>query len=169
MSTRRRIDWVAAKAAFIGDPTRSFSKVARQFKVSVPAVRKHSKAEGWEEAARRFDSEAEERAMRAQVKTRDRHVLDALRVRDLSFQQAVDRLTEGTLDVKLADLPPIGKYVELLTGEATDRTDIPQQEVREFFALFVHEVTPLIEQGRRGELLAILGRLQGQIAPGEDS
>ena len=39
MSTRRRIDWIAAKAVFVQDPERSFGKVARQFGVSDTAVR----------------------------------------------------------------------------------------------------------------------------------
>ena len=161
MSTRRRIDWQAAKAIFVGDPTRSFTKVARQFSVSVQAVRKHAKAEGWEEQAARFDAEAEERNLRAQVKSRDQHYLAAARVRDEAFAQTLSRLLDESLEVRLGDLPAIGKYVELLSGEATDRVEV--SEVREFIGLLLVRVSGLVEPGRRGELVELVREIEGEL------
>ena len=161
MSTRRRIDWQAAKAVFVGDPTRSFAKVARQFGVSEAAVRKHAKAEAWEDAAHGFDAEAEQRAMRAQVKTRDRHFLEAARVRDEAFAITLKRLLDESLEVKLSDLPAIGKYVELLSGEATDRVEV--SEVREFIGLLLVRVSSLVEPARRGELVALIREIEGEL------
>jgi hypothetical protein len=161
VSTRRRIDWAAARTVFVSDPTRSFAKVARRFGVSDVAVRNHAKREGWEDAARKFDRDVEDRALRAAVKTRDRHVLDATRARDLAFDLAIEGMVAKTLDVKLADLPAIGKYVELLTGEATDRVELG--EVREFVSVLFVRVLPLIEPARRGELVALLHELEGEL------
>jgi len=137
VSTRRRIDWIAAKATFIGDPTRSFSKVARRFSVSVPAVRKHAKADNWEAEALKFDRDASERALRAQAKTRDEHITRAMLVRDKSFERMIADLDSDGSDVRVsvADLAAIGKYVELLLGEATERPDYGPEDVQRILTI----------------------------------
>ena len=157
----KRIDWSTAKAAYVGDPTRSYGKIARSFGVSEAAVRQHSKREGWIEAAEKFDAETLERAMRAQVKSRDRHFLEAARVRDEAFALTLEKLLDRSLEVKLSDLPAIGKYVELLSGEATDRVEV--SEVREFIGLLLVRVSSLVEPGRRGELVELIREIEGEL------
>ena len=100
--------------------------------------------------------------MRAAVKSRDRHVLDALRVRDLAFERTIEELVSRTLEVKLSDLPAIGRYAELLTGEATDRV-VDVREVRELVSLLVVRVAQLIEPSRRGELVQLVREIEGQL------
>jgi hypothetical protein len=164
MSSRRRIDWIAAKASFVGDPTRSFGKVARRFGVSDTAVRKRAKADTWEADAQKFDREAEHRALKAQVKTRDEHITQATLLRDVTFENAHRKAIEGTLDVKLSDLATFGKYVELLTGEATDRVELG--EVREFVSVLFVRVSQLIEPAKRPAYLQLIHELEGQLPRG---
>lgn len=165
MSTRHRIDWAAAKVVFVSDPRRSFLKISRQFSVSTVSVRKHAKREGWEAEAARFDRDTAERALAAQVKTRDEHITRALRVRDQAFANALDALLDRSLEVKLSDLPAIGRYAELLTGEATDRVEI--REVREFVVAFIRYTGSFVPKERREEFLAGAAELMSGLERGE--
>ncbi len=123
---RRRIDWIAAKLAFVSDPTRSFPKVAREFGVSDTAVRKHGNAEGWEAEAIAFDKRMASRALAKVEKTREQRIAAYLRAVDLGLQKVIDDLVSGNGDAKLSDLPGLMKIAELLTGQATDRVDAGQ-------------------------------------------
>jgi hypothetical protein len=165
VSTRTKIDWAAAKTAFVSDPQRSFLRVSRQFSVSTVSVRKHAKRDGWEAAARKFDEEAAARALKAAVKTRDEHIAVALQVRDEVFQAALEAVLAKTLKPAISDLPAIGKYAELLTGEATERTDW-RGEMREFASVLFVRLAGLIEPARRPEYLAIVKEVQGQLPTG---
>ena len=157
-----RIDWGAAKAAYVADPKRSFETVARQFRVSGVSVRKHAHREGWITAAEKFDAETVERALKAAGLTRDQHITRAVLVRDEAFAIGLERLLDRTLDVKLADLPAIGKYVELLSGEATDRVELG--EVREFVGILLVRVSALVDPSRRGELVELMREIEAEMA-----
>ena len=159
--SQKRIDWTAAMTAYVTDPKRSFQKVARAFGVSNVSVGKHARAEGWAEAAQKFDAETAERALKAAGLSRDQHVARAVRVRDEAFDLALEKLLDRSLEVKLSDLPAIGKYVELLSGEATDRVEV--SEVREFIGLLLVRVSGLVEPARRGELVALIREIEGEL------
>jgi hypothetical protein len=123
LSPRHRIDWVAAKIAFVSDPTRSFGKIARQFGVSDVAVGKHARAEGWQAEAEAFEKIAGERALARAHKTREERVAQALRIVDGLLDEFEATLPQKAEDAKASDLPGIVKLAELLAGEATERVD----------------------------------------------
>lgn len=103
-------------------------------------MRQHSNREGWREEAAEFDRQAEKRALAAAVKSRDEHFLEAAQARDEAFATVRKGMRDGTLDVRLAELPAIGKYVELLGGQATNRIDHGQLE--QVFAVVLRFIPP---------------------------
>lgn len=125
---RTRVDWGLAKAFYVGlSPTeRSYARVGREFRVSSVTVRKHAHRDGWVEAAEKADGDAAAKALTGALKSRDERNAQFLRIVDLANQSALDKLTKNELDVRLADLPALGKHAELILGEATDRVSFAE-------------------------------------------
>jgi hypothetical protein len=123
VSTRHRIDWHAARAAFVADPERSFGKVAREFGISQRSVAKHARVEGWEAEADAFDKRIADNALAKVARSREARVAQTLRIVDGILDEFEKDLAALAADAKASDLPGIVKLAELLAGEATERVD----------------------------------------------
>ena len=142
---RTRADWGAAKAAYVAlDATeRTFAGIAREFRVSSVTVRKHAHADGWVEAAVEADNTAAAAALARGVRSREQRNELFLRIADKAFQKALEKLTSDELEVRLADLPALGKHAELILGEATDRVSFSelQEALGVVMAIAVEAIT----------------------------
>jgi hypothetical protein len=120
---RPQIDWSAAKLCFIElGPVRSYTEVARQFGVSLTAVRNHAKAEDWPAAAQKADADAEAAVIAKGAKTREQRISDYRALVD----DVMDSLKQRVDEAKVSDLPSLLKVLELLEGEPTERVSFDE-------------------------------------------
>lgn len=162
---RTRVDWGQAKAFYVSLDTteRSFARVAREYRVSALTVRKHAHAEGWVEVAAEADQAAADGALRGVVKSREERNLQFLRIVDLANKRALDKLTLDQLEVRLADLPALGKHAELILGEATDRVSFAelQEALGVVIALAIDELPRKARAAFLEKVRARLGAIGG--------
>lgn len=148
---RHKIDWRAAKRAFMRDPTLSYGDIARTFGVSDTSVRNHAAAENWEEAREDFLAELD-----ARERAKDLASLEQRRARTIEVAEKLrDRILGVDLDAldltaAIRSIPRYAQLEELFAGEATDRISIG--EVNEFRQAVLEAVSSVIERVAAGEL-----------------
>lgn len=128
-STRARIDWGAALAFFVAmAPPRTYSAVARRFKVSVTAVRRHAIAEQWAARAAAEDRKVAEALIARQTRDRTQRALQDAVIRDRAADLVQSRLDADDVsdDWVRQVLADADKRVRLNEGEATDNVAIAQ-------------------------------------------
>ncbi|MFL5911432.1 MAG: hypothetical protein ACJ768_12760 [Gaiellaceae bacterium] len=164
---RRGTDWIAARDFWLAlDPgVRSYGAVAHQFGITDTRVRYVAKRDGWAEHAADLDEKALESLKRRVIKTRDERNEIFLRIVDAANEQALDKLTAKQLEVRLSDLPALGKHAELILGEATDR--ISFAELQEALGVVLTIATRFVPKRSRAEFLAAVRERLGQIGGSE--
>jgi hypothetical protein len=118
---RPKIDWADAFAFFVElGPTRSLGEVARNYPVSMAAVRQHAKAEKWEERVAALDNR-----LAAKREAKAERTLEAFQTEATDLGHVL--LASLRASVKAGEVPKpsdfqgIVKTLQLLYGEATDR------------------------------------------------
>lgn len=163
---KRGTDWTAARDFWLAlDPPRSSQPVADQFQVSRTRVNFVRKRDGWDAIAAEIDAKALSNVKDRLVLSREERNAKFLQIVDLANKRAFDKLTADQLEVRLADLPALGKHAELILGEATDRVSFAelQEALGVVIALAIAE---LPKKARAAFLKKVRARL-GAIGDGE--
>ena len=162
---RTRVDWGAAKAAYValGPTERTFAGIARELRVHAVTVRKYAHRDGWIEAADKADADAAAKSLSQGIKTREERNTQFLRIVDLANKRALEKLTLNELEVRLADLPALGKHAELILGEATDRVSFAelQEALGVVIALAIAELPRKAQGAFLAKVRARLGAIGG--------
>jgi hypothetical protein len=160
------VDWAEAEAFYLAvAPTeRTYSKVARQFKVSDVRVGQVARQRGWQAKALEVDRRADEASITLAVRTREQRIKKTLGIID----RMLDRYTTSVnaLELKPSDLPQLVKLAELLVGEPTDRVEV--SVVRRVFALVIERAGLYVERDRREAFLEEMRELEASL-PQPDS
>lgn len=149
-----RTDWGAAKALYIqlGPDVRSYVEVSRRLRVSSVTVRKYAKRDQWVKAAADADANAARKALAGARRSREERVTKMLKIVDRAFDRFEDDI--DVLDLRLADLPHLGKFAELLEGEATDRVSFG--ELQEALSMTVATMMDFVPKAKRPDALAAI-------------
>lgn len=122
-------------------PTRSLPQVARQYSVSVAAVKKWSKAFNWQERVEQRDIE---NARRLEEKTNETIVAAKANYRKIikaAIGRWVKRFQGGEIDVESVwDLERLVKLDLLLIGEPTDRSEHESRVTERYEYDIVHKI-----------------------------
>lgn len=162
---RGRIDWEAAFQFYAElGAVRSFGKVSRKFRVSVPAVGKHAAKNGWAERVQTIDAKVQKKVDALVVRDRAVRLAETIDVIDRARQEMLDKLKTGDADVKLSDLPALIKLEMLIEGEATDRIETTevQQVIHNVFVV----AGRFIPSADRAAFLEAIGELSRGVEAG---
>ena len=124
----KKYDWIALEHQFIeGGEDVTHRSIAKEIGASNSTVSAYAKLHGWEEKRARFRAETEERflSIRSEQRARKLAVL-AERGVDLleaMMVQAAQRVVNNTLEMSAKDALDAISKVQLLRGEATERTE----------------------------------------------
>lgn len=161
---RRGTDWIAARDFWLAlDPPRSFQPIAKQFAISAQRVGFVARRDGWQAIADDLDAKALEAVKNRVVLSREERNAKFLQIVDLANEQAFDKLTAKQLEVRLADLPALGKHAELILGEATDRVSFAelQEALGVVIALAIDELPKKARSAFLAKVRARLGAIGG--------
>lgn len=160
---RRGTDWNQARDFWLAldPPVRTSAAVARQFGISEARVRFIAKRDGWRDIAADIDAQALERVKERVILSREERNAQFLRIVDLANVRALEKLTKGELEVRLADLPALGKHAELVLGEATDRVSFG--ELQEALGVVMAIAVEFVPRKSRAEFLARVRERLGQV------
>ena len=128
MSTARKFDYTELERQFVeGGDDVSYRSLAREVKASNSTITAYAKAHGWEEKRARFRAETEERylAIRAEQRARKLATLAerGVDVLEAILIQAAQRMVNNTLEISAKDALEGIRMIQLLRGEATERTE----------------------------------------------
>lgn len=168
----KKIDWSSALAYWLALPhaERNYSKVARQFKVSPSAVRKHADANGWPAAAIDVDRRAAQAAKAAAAMSAEERAIQTVRLRDNAarllgrkVERDLERLDAGE-DGRLDDhviarvFHDADRMARLDQGEATGRIEVT--EVQRTLAELVIRVGGFVADAHRDAFMAEVRRYE---------
>jgi hypothetical protein len=149
---RARIDWAAAFTAFAAlEPPRTYAAVAERYGVSEGAVRRHAKAERWNERVQALDTEAARRAEQKVVRSLEHRMADTIRVADRLRTVALHENSEIDPAVAVRSLPRYVHLELLHAGEATDRVEYAEVE-RALGGLVERALRHMTAEGRQAFL-----------------
>jgi hypothetical protein len=116
---RAAIDWEAAFAVYASLPPerRSYGAVAARFGISTRTVETHGLRDRWRERSRRIDREATVVAERRIGKARAEQIAEVLGLIEASLNAYREQLRDGEVRVRPADLSPLVKLLNELSGE----------------------------------------------------
>lgn len=162
---KRGTDWVEARSYWLAQsPPRSFGAVARQFGVSDTRVRFVARRDDWQSHADEIDARALEQTKRRVLRSRNERDEIYLRITDAAFDIALDKLIGGGLEVRLSDLPQLGKHAQLVQGEPTDRVEF--SEFQESLVRLGKLALEFIPKGKRAEYLR---RFRDELGGGDET
>lgn len=148
---RAKIDWHAAFAYFYrcGAEARSYRDVAERFAVSMTSVRKHARAEKWEERVAALDNEDAAKVLSRTQRSRQERLERTVLAIELARDNLIEALEAGTVEPKVSDLPGLAKTEALIEGEDTERVAMPEllAELRRLTELAGRSMSP--EQFKR--------------------
>jgi hypothetical protein len=159
---RTKIDWDQAFAAWAADPTLGYEGVARRFGVSGAAVRKHARAERWQERAEKLRARVVEREVE---RTIEEFHAEARRLGHELLAALRQDLLAGKERPKPSDFLGIVKAMQLVYGEATERVAV--QEVRSLVAALVRVTAEHVPEERRPQVLAELEAIAASLGAGQ--
>jgi non-ribosomal peptide synthetase component E (peptide arylation enzyme) len=168
-----RIDWEAARLAYLAQPPpRTFTRVARIFSVSVVAVSRRAKLDGWAQQAAEVDRKASAQTERRIIRDRAERIADTYALIDAVRSKALTGVLDGSIEARPADVAALVKIEQLLDGEATERVEV--REIRTVFALLLSGAQPIMllpDAERWPAYLALMERVAAQvrIGPGDEA
>lgn len=178
-SSRRRVNWTAAKAWYLAldQDRRTLKAVADRFKVSDSRVSQVAARDGWAAAAEDVDRRVQRRAVTSLVRNRAERLARALEVSDRATDLALAMLPldqAGQLDpAKVANLPRVDQLLEkipglfrmaeLAAGEATDRLEVAQ--VQPVLVAFARIAVLNAPADRRGDVMRELQAASAGLVP----
>jgi hypothetical protein len=146
-----RIDWVEAEHFYLSlGPVRTYVAVADRYGLTEGAVRRQAGSRDWREKALVFDAEVAAKVRPAISDKRARRIANTLALVDGAVAQLLKAHEDGSLDVRLADIPNLVKLAELLEGEPTERVSLG--DLRAFMFELRVRLVPIVGPERVEEL-----------------
>lgn len=163
---RKGIDWIAAKAFYLGlkASERSYGAVGREFGVSDTMVGRIAKRENWAEAAAKADSRRERILVAQSLRAADQRDAQHHRLLTGLLLAAEEDLERLAAELKPSDIPHIIRALRLVHGESTEHVEIRQ--VREYVVTVFRVAGRFVPAERREEFLAEADRALGELPAG---